>query len=412
MRGKFQIVFLCLFISIGFNYGQNNEGLLDDYERIAIAPYIPSKSGYEPAAERIITSRLQRLITKNGMGSEGFDKRFIITSNFSEITKDILGTAPPIHAITLEVNFYIGDGREGTLYETFSKVVKGVGENPAKAQIAALKNIRFTSPELSDFIAKAKVKIIEYYNSECDFILKEASNDYEARNFDKAVATLMKIPKVCKECYEKAKGQIKDIQLAKLEHECQQNISKAKSLIAKDEWDAAADCLSLYTPSFDCYEEVSLIIKSITDHRCAVYLGKAKSAWAQRDAQLAGSFLANIPTDSECSKEAESIRRTIANSLDEAARKRWELAYEKYNRDQSLKEAKVNNKIQLANRRQSDAEADGRSRRDLADREMSYKEQYGFDLEKARIKAARDVGVAYGKNQPETITTYNLNGWW
>ena len=49
--------------------------------------------------------------------------------------------------------------------------------------------------------------------------------------------------------------------------------------------------------------------------------------------------------------------------------------------------------------------------RSISNREMAYKEKYGFDLEKARIKAARDVGVAHGKNQPKTKVTYNVVGW-
>ncbi len=408
---KILLLFLAIMGTLHVQ-SQNDEGVLDDYERISLTPFISYDSGFESATKKMVTSKLQRLITQEGMGAEGSDQRFIITSNISELSKDILATAPPMHALTLEVNFYIGDGKEGMLYETYSIIVKGAGTNPTKAQISAIKNIPIKSPEFTAFIARAKVKIIEYYNTECDFIIGEAMSQFEARNFDQAISTLMKIPKVSKDCYQKAKDQIKEIQLAKMEFECQQNISKAKSLIAKEQWNAAADCLALYTPAFDCFEEVSQQIKLITDHRCAIYLGKAKSAWAQRDAQLAGSFLANIPTDTECAGEAESLRKSIASSLDAAARKKWELAYEKYNRNQVLKEAKVDNDISLSNRRQAENEADGASRRNLSDREMNYKEAYGFDLEKARISAARDVGVAYGKNQPRSTTTYNISGWY
>ncbi len=39
-------------------------------------------------------------------------------------------------------------------------------------------------------------------------------------------------------------------------------------------------------------------------------------------------------------------------------------------------------------------------------------QQDDVDLEKASIKSARDIGVAYGSNQPKTITSYNISGWW
>ena len=43
---------------------------------------------------------------------------------------------------------------------------------------------------------------------------------------------------------------------------------------------------------------------------------------------------------------------------------------------------------------------------------MKEQMQNEKEIELARLKAARDVGVAYGSNQPKTITTYNIKGWW
>jgi len=35
-----------------------------------------------------------------------------------------------------------------------------------------------------------------------------------------------------------------------------------------------------------------------------------------------------------------------------------------------------------------------------------------FTLDAMQIEAAKEIGVAYGKNQPEQIIYYNINGWW
>lgn len=48
------------------------------------------------------------------------------------------------------------------------------------------------------------------------------------------------------------------------------------------------------------------------------------------------------------------------------------------------------------------------------DKEWSFKlkqQQDNVDLEKQAIKAVRDVGVAYGRNQPKSMT-YNLGSWY
>ena len=63
---------------------------------------------------------------------------------------------------------------EGIKFASFSATVKGVGENETKAYMSALKNLKTNDPNYQDFIEKAKNKIVEYYNSKCDFIIKEA----------------------------------------------------------------------------------------------------------------------------------------------------------------------------------------------------------------------------------------------
>lgn len=427
---RIAIVFFWLICMQNVALAQNQEDQLDDYGRISLNPFIPENTTLTTLTKKLMTNKMSQIVTKQGMGGDAADPRFIITTNVFELTKDILGTAPPMHAITLDVSFYIGDGIEGKLFSSMSKTVRGVGSNPSKAQINALKNIKSSDPEFVSFIDQGKQKILEYYNTQCEFILNEASARFESREFDDAIYTLVKIPKVCKECYEQSLELTKEIQLAKMEYECQMNINRARASIAQNQWEEAAEHISLYTPDFECYDEVRSIIKQITDHQCAVYLGKARGAWNSRDAQLAGSYLSNIPSDSECSDEANTLGRQIASSLDAAARRKWELAYEKYNRDQTLKEDRAANDISLANRQQNEREKEGvhdrqlanrqqtvrekdaASQRDLADREMGYKEKYGFDLERARIKAARDVGVAYGRNQPDTQVTYKVVGWW
>jgi len=35
-----------------------------------------------------------------------------------------------------------------------------------------------------------------------------------------------------------------------------------------------------------------------------------------------------------------------------------------------------------------------------------------FTLDAMQIEAAKEIGVAYGKNQPEQIVYYNINGLW
>jgi hypothetical protein len=390
---------------------QNPYAKLDDAGRIILNTYIPSDAEMGQTAADLLRNKISQVTTRHGMGGSALEPRFIMTANIQELTKDITPSAPPMHAYTLEITFYIGDGMAGQLFASAGKTVKGVGKSPTKAYLAAIKQLNPSDPFFEVLLEDGQRKILEYYNTQCDFILNEAGTLLENKAYDASLAKLASVPKVSKECYERSLELTKEVHRAKMENECQQNLTKARTAIARDEWEQAANYLALYTPDYACFSEVQKMIRQITNHSCAVYMGKAKGAWSQRDAQLAGSYLANIPTDSDCADEARALGNQIASSLDAAARRKWELAYEKYNREQTLKEDRVANEIDISQRQQTQSELDAQSRRSMADREMSYKEEYGFDLEMARIDAAKKVGVAYGKNQPKNVT-YNVVGWW
>ena len=101
----------------------------------------------------------------------------------------------------------------------------------------------------------------------------------------------------------------------------------------------------------------------------------------------------------------------IAGKLDEREKRDWDLQYEKYNRDQTIKEIvnessmldasskrNINETISETNRLNSNSnrkinELDADSRRKVQE-EM-------VNVEKRRIEAFRQIGVAAAENQPK-----------
>jgi hypothetical protein len=47
----------------------------------------------------------------------------------------------------------------------------------------------------------------------------------------------------------------------------------------------------------------------------------------------------------------------------------------------------------------------------MKNREMSFKEKQLYDLKKRQIQAAKEVGIAFAKNQSNNVS-YNLRDWW
>ncbi len=316
---KLLIIGLVLLSFMGVN-AQNDKGKLDDLGRITLAAYVPQQIDKMPdAARSMLSNKLNQIVTASGMGGSAFNQRFIITANITLLTKDITATAPPMHAYTLEITLYVGDGIEGTKFASHSVTVKGVGENENKAYIAALKTLKTNDPSYQTFLTTGKNKIIEYYNTKCDFILKDAQTLATQNQYEEAIFKLTSVPDVCKACYDKAMA------------------------------------------------AVGPIYKKQIDRACKVKLAEANNIWAANQsidaANEAGAILSAIDPDAACFAEVKALSNKIATRVKEIDAREWQYIV----KDQQQ--------------------------------------------ESERIKAMRDIGVAYGNGQPKNVT-YNVVGWW
>ena len=290
-------ILLSLLMIIGYNaYSQNTLGKSDDAARITLAAYVPQQIDKMPdAARSILANKLNQIVTQNGMGGAANNERFIITANVNVISKDLTATAPPMTALVLEVTLYIGDGFVGTKFSSTSISVKGVGESETKAYISALKGISPTNSNIQSFVGNGKSKIIEYYNSKCDFIIKEAQTLVSQNNFEEAIFKLTSVPEVCKDCYDKCMDAVGPIYQKQIDREC-----KSKLMEANTAWNAAQDSYG---------------------------------------ADTAGGILAQIDPNASCYKEALALSNKIAQRIKEIDQRDWKL---------QLKEQQDNVDIQKA----------------------------------------------------------------
>ena len=381
---KYTINSLLIFlisIPLCFN-AQNNKGKSDDFGRIALQTVIPENSEAPAAAARILKTKMTQITTKNGLSSMG--NRFTMYPQIDILTQDITPSAPPMHAYTLSVTLYISDLETQTIFSSTNLTLKGVGKNEAKAYISALKMLNAKRPEVKGFVEEGKNRIIEYYNSQCDFILKEATAAAGRKEYDQAIYDLLLVPDVCKDCFMQAMDLTNEIYMQKLNNECQEMLALARVAKSNDKYDEAANHLAPILPDVDCYADAQILLKEIEDHKCAVSLGKAKGAWANRDSRGASKALSEIAFDSNCYKEAQVLSNDIASKLDEREKRDWDLAYEKYNRNQVMSENSAN--------------------QDIEDRKRAndFRDKNEVELTKMKLDAAKDIARSLSKKKPNT----------
>ncbi len=318
MRKCIIMVIACLMASMTF--AQDQAQTMDDAARIALSAYMDPSSSIPNNAKKTLKDRMQKIITKNGMGSAK-NTRFIMTANVRELNLEKSETAPVIYIYNLEVNLYIGDGTDGTLFSSCSLEVNAAGDSKEKAYMAALKKIKATDPQYQAFIYEGKKKIVDYYTAKCDFIITQAQTKAKNQDFDAAIAELMQVPDVCKECYDKCMAAAQPIYQEKINQEGAKLLAEARGV-----WSAGQDVAA---------------------------------------AEAAAAILAQVNPQSSAFAGAESLNAEMAKRVKELDKREWDF--------------------------------------------MLKQQQDEVDLEKASIKAIRDIGVAYGENQQPT--TYNVV-WW
>lgn len=318
MKKLFSMCLMALLVMPIF--AQNEKGSADDAARIAISPYVDPSLNFSKEVSKQLKNKMTAILTKQGLGGEA-GQRFIMSANIDVLSEDIVVTTKEMYQYELGVNFIIGDGIEGTQFAMTTVNSTGLGETKAAAYIAALKKISPTNAAFKPFIAKAKDRIIEYYNSKCDFIIADAQAFAKMQNYEAAIFKLMCVPDVCKDCYMK--------------------------------------CTAAVEPIFQDY----------VDMVGAQLLAQAKSVWSAGldydAAQKAAEILGQINPQSRAYPEAIELSNTIATRIRDLDQREWDFV---------LKQ-----------------------------------QQDDVDLQKAAIKAARDIGVAYGENQQPT---YNIVTWW
>jgi hypothetical protein len=286
-------------------FSQNTQGKADDASRIALTTYVPEQvSSLKPEAKNILFTKLNEIATKNGIGASSLNDRFILTANVIELTKDISTTTPVIYSYNLQITLYIGDGIAGTKFATHSIEVKGAGNSEIKAYISAIKNIKPIDAQYKNFIDEGKSKIIEYYNSKCDFIIKEAKMLESKNEYENAISVLLSVPEVCKECYDK------------------------------------------------CMDAVGPLYQKHIDLICAKDLMEATTQWNLTQdfsaAEAASRFLVNIDPKSKCYKDAQILNEKIAKRIKELDQREWDFMLKQQNDETEIQKMQIKGATDIA----------------------------------------------------------------
>lgn len=257
---------MAMLVSVSVAFSQNSLASADDAARIAITAYVDSDLGFNHEVGKQLRNKMNAILTKQGLAGSK-NQRFIITANADVLSEDVVVTTKEMYQYQLEVHFIIGDGIDGIKFATASQTVQGLGETKAAAYLQAIRKIKLSDPAFQNMVNEAKTKIIEYYNSKCDFIISEAKTLADKQDYDGAIYKLMSVPDVCKDCYDKCMKSVASIYQAKIDEEGARLLAEARAIWAAgqnaDTGEQAGAILSQINPSSKSYAGATLLSEEI-----------------------------------------------------------------------------------------------------------------------------------------------------
>ncbi len=345
----------------------NAQVKLDDFGRIVLNAYLPDDFSMPAEAKNYLITKLSQIASNNGMSGSEANSRFIITASVNIGTKDIIAGPPQMIAQNIEITLFIGDAISNTIFANTSLSIKGVGTNENKAFIEALKMINPKNKEIASFLEDGKSKIVNYYATQCDFLIKNARTLVGQEKYDEAIYKLAQVPDICEDCY------------------------------------------------FRTLDTLSQIYQQKIDADCAVKFNKAKSVWASEQkpsgAEKAGDVLSTIHPEATCQTDVQSFINKIDAKLKADERARWQFKMKQYNdkiaankermriaegksiRDDTYRE---NQSTRDASYKENQSKRDASYRENQSKRDSKYRESQSnrnYELDKIKVSAYREVAV-------------------
>jgi hypothetical protein len=263
-------IYLLLFLGLQLiNLKAQDVVKLDDFGRIALNPYVSEQAKLPAEAKAQLEIKLKQIVTNYGIAGSIANPRFIITANISITTKDIIPGPPQQIAQNMDITFFIGDAIENKIFANVVISTNGVGTNENKAFIDAIKQINPKNKKFEAFLEEGKTKIISYYATQCDFIVKKAESLKQQEKYGEAIYTLAQVPDVCKDCYLKCLKEMSIIYDLKINADGKIRLSEANAIWSANPNDEGAQkAVSLIMqikPQAKCYAEATALLKTMNE---------------------------------------------------------------------------------------------------------------------------------------------------
>ena len=234
-----------------------------DVGKVPISIYTPDTDDSLPDASiSKLTYKVAQIVTSSGLTTAGYIPVFTIFSKFAvNDTKVVEGGMQNITVVDADITLFVKEINNTGLVASVTRPLKGSGATRLEAINNAISKISTGDEEYKKFINTCKNQILDFYNNNCEDILKKADNLAKEEDYEDAIALLQSVPLEAKGCHNSAQLKSLEVYKAYQEHTCKTLILAAKTFIASTEYNKVLDILERVDPSSPCGKEAEDLIK-------------------------------------------------------------------------------------------------------------------------------------------------------
>ena len=205
--------------------------------------------GLPENSKNVLRNKMVAMTSVNGVGAVDASPILCIIPTFAEMNHDITATVPAKHKIKYDFNVWVANLETGEVFGSAQQELLGIGDSEELALGNAISAVSPTDNKWQEMLKNAQDRIIEFYNTNGDRLIKEAQGYLATNDYSKAMLILNNIPMACGEVYDRAL-EVKNVVLNQyFQNEAEYLIYKMKAYLAlprDDENGFSYDFLATY----------------------------------------------------------------------------------------------------------------------------------------------------------------------
>lgn len=214
-----------------------------------------------------VKNKIQKALAKYGISAVPGASRFAMVPTVSINNEQTTATVPPYCDMDFDFSIALQDAFSGKVFATYSMEVTSRGTNKSNAISKGISALKMNDPSFISFCDEARVKVIDYYETNMSAIIARANAAASARNFDEALYILSEIPEECPSFNQRVMPLVQGYLKTQLDLYGEQVLARAKAAwAASPNYEGAAkvaEILADMPPSCSSSAAAAQFVKSI-----------------------------------------------------------------------------------------------------------------------------------------------------